>query len=150
MNTTTDRSLATLTHLSTLSQYIFPFGNFILPIVIWSSARKNSEFMDSHGKEAINFQLSIFLYTIGLALIAVPILLFSVLRNVPFAEIIDGSELGNHLSMGNITGIAIVALVAILLFAILKVAEFFLVIVASVKASNGEPFKYPLTIRFIK
>jgi uncharacterized Tic20 family protein len=30
------------------------------------------------------------------------------------------------------------------------VAEFFLIIYASIKASNGEKYKYPLTIPFIK
>lgn len=145
-----DKTLALLTHLSTLTQYFFPFGNFILPLVIWSSAKKNSEFVDAHGKEAINFQLSVFLYTIGLALIAIPVLLFSVLRNVPFSAIADGDELGHYFSPASLTGIALVAVIAVLVFFLLKVAEFFLVIYASVKAANGEHYQYPLRIRFIK
>ena len=56
----------------------------------------------------------------------------------------------NHFSLENITGIVIIALVAILLLASLKVAEFFLIIYASIKASNGEKYKYPLTIPFLK
>jgi len=39
---------------------------------------------------------------------------------------------------------------ALLAIATIKVAEFFLVIYASVKASNGEEYSYPLTIPFIK
>ncbi len=150
MITSNEKTISLLTHLSTLSQYFFPFGNFILPLIIWSSARKDSSFIDANGKQAINFQLSVFLYTICLALIAIPILLFSVFHNVPFSQIADGDEWGHHLSMGNITGIAVVALIAALVFVLLKIAEFFLVIYASVKAANGEVYQYPLTIRFIK
>ncbi len=150
MITNNEKTVALLTHLSTLSQYFFPFGNFILPLIIWSSARKDSQFMDENGKEAINFQLSVFLYTICLALVAIPILLFSVFRNVPLSQVVDGSDWGHHLSMGNITGIAVVALIAVLIFCLLKVAEFFLVIYASVKAANGEAYQYPLRIKFIK
>ena len=37
----------------------------------------------------------------------------------------------------------------ILLFA-LVIAGFVLTIIAAIKANNGEPFEYPLTIKFIK
>ncbi len=59
-------------------------------------------------------------------------------------------KLFNHFSFGNITGIAGIALIAVLIFFFMKVAEFFLIIYGSVKASNGEDFKYPLTLTFIK
>ena len=39
---------------------------------------------------------------------------------------------------------------AVFLFIVLKMAEFFLVIYATIKAANGERFNYPLTIPFIK
>jgi hypothetical protein len=56
----------------------------------------------------------------------------------------------NHFSVENITGMVIVALIALFIFVGLKVTEFFLIIYASVKASNGEKYRYPLTIPFIK
>ena len=55
-----------------------------------------------------------------------------------------------NFSLGNISGIVAVAIMAALVFCLLKVAEFFLIIYASVKSSNGEEFKYPLTIPFLK
>ncbi|HLA55962.1 MAG TPA: DUF4870 domain-containing protein [Flavobacterium sp.] len=151
METTNSKNTATLTHLSTFSQYFFPFGNFILPLIIWSSAKKNSEFVDKHGRQAINFQLSIFLYTLILCLIAIPVLLFTIFKNVPFRAMVNGDDFFiDHFNAGNITGIVVVAVMAVMVFFLMKVAEFFLVIYASVKAANGEEYEYPMTIKFIK
>ncbi len=151
METTNNKNLATFTHLSTLSQYCIPFGNYIFPILIWSSNKNKSEFIDFNGKQTLNFQLSMFLYSLVLVMIAIPIFLITVFSNISFDTIInDGDFMRNHFSVENITGIVIVAIMAIILFVSLKVAEFFLIIYASVKASNGEKFEYPLTIPFIK
>lgn len=143
--------MATFTHLSVLTQYFIPFGNFIFSIIIWSSAKKNSAFADDHGRNAINFQLSLFLYTIILCLIAIPTLIYAIFNNFTFRAIEDGDDFFiENLSAGNVTGIVVVALMAIVVFCALKVAEFFLVIYAAVKAANGESYAYPLTINFIK
>ena len=44
--TTSEKNVATITHLSTLTQYFIPFGNYIFPILIWSSKKNESEFVD--------------------------------------------------------------------------------------------------------
>jgi uncharacterized Tic20 family protein len=151
METTNEKNLATFTHLSTLSQYCIPFGNYIFPILIWSTNKDKSEFVDYHGKQVLNFQLSMLLYSLVLAMIAIPIFIITIFSNIPLNTIIhDDNFIVDNFSIENITGIVIVAIIAILLFVGLKVAEFFLIIYASVKASNGEKYKYPLTIPFIK
>ncbi|WP_269240396.1 DUF4870 domain-containing protein [Flavobacterium limnophilum] len=151
METTNEKNLAAFTHLSTLSQYCIPFGNYIFPILIWSSKKDQSEFIDHHGKQALNFQLSMFLYTLTLGLIALPIILTTIFSNIPLNAIINDDDfIINNFSVENISGIIIVATVAIFMFIGLKVAEFFLIIYASLKASNGEKYRYPLTIPFIK
>lgn len=151
METTHNKNLATFTHLSALSQYCIPFGNYIFPILIWSSNKAKSEFIDFNGKQILNFQLSMFLYSLVLAMIAIPILLLTIFSTIPSEAIFnENMDIENHFSTENITGIVIVAIIAILLFVVLKVAEFFLIIYASVKASNGEKYEYPLTIPFIK
>jgi uncharacterized Tic20 family protein len=38
MKTTTEK-IATFTHLSALTQYFIPFGNFIFPILFWTSKK---------------------------------------------------------------------------------------------------------------
>ncbi|HEX8268785.1 MAG TPA: DUF4870 domain-containing protein [Flavobacterium sp.] len=149
METNSSINTATLTHLSALTQYFFPFGNFIFPIIIWSASKKNSDYVDHHGRQIINFQLSMFLYTVALAVIAIPILLFTIFKNVPFTDIVDGNENIDGFSPANISGIVVIAIVAVLVWFFMKVAEFFLIINASVQAANGVRYKYPLTINFL-
>ena len=151
MENSTEKNTATFTHLSTLSQYIIPFGNYIFPILIWTSQKDKSEFVNHHGKQTLNFQLSLLLYTLILALIAIPIFITVFLQNLPMEAVFNDEDfiIRNFNFEGNI-GLLSVGATAVLLFGVLKVVEFFLVIYASIKTSNGELYKYPLTIPFIK
>ncbi|MEO7976016.1 DUF4870 domain-containing protein [Flavobacterium sp.] len=151
MENTTEKNTATFTHLSTLSQYFIPFGNYIFPILIWTSQKDKSEFVNHHGKQTLNFQLSLLLYTLILALIAIPIFITVFLQNLPMEAVFNNEdfEIRNFNFEGNI-GLLSIGATAVLLFGVLKVVEFFLVIYASIKTSNGELYKYPLTIPFIK
>ncbi|KIA85155.1 DUF4870 domain-containing protein [Flavobacterium sp. AED] len=151
METTTEKNTATFTHLSALTQYFIPFGNYIFPILIWSSKKDKSEFVDHNGKQVLNFQLSLLLYSLVLIMIAVPIFLITFLKNIPFEALINDHDivLRNFSFEGNI-GLLTVGLVAVLIFGLLKVAEFFLIIYASIKTSNGEKYNYPITIPFLK
>lgn len=151
METTNEKNLATLTHLSTLSQYCIPFGNYIFPILIWSTKKDKSEFIDYNGKQVLNFQLSIFLYTLILGLIAVPIILATIFSAIPLNAIMNDDDfIINNFNIENMSTIVIVAIIALLALISLKVLEFFLIIYASLKTSNGEKYSYPLTIPFIK
>jgi len=151
MENTSDKNTATFTHLSTLSQYIIPFGNYIFPILIWTSYKDKSEFVNHHGKQTLNFQLSLLLYSLVLALIAIPIFITVFLQNLPMEAVFNDEDfiIRNFDFQGNI-GLITVGVTAVILFVLLKVVEFFLVIYASIKTSNGELYKYPLTIPFIK
>lgn len=151
METTSEKNTATFTHLSTLSQYFIPFGNYIFPILIWSSYKDKSEFVNHHGKQALNFQLSLLLYTLILALIAIPIFVIVVLQNIPMEAVFNDENfvIRNFNFEGNI-GLLSVGATAVFLFGLLKIVEFFLVIYAAIKTSNGEYYKYPMTIPFIK
>ncbi len=63
-----------LCHLSALCGYIgIPFGNIVGPLVIWLIKRDESPFIDAHGKEALNFQISMTIYAIiaGILVLAV-------------------------------------------------------------------------------
>ncbi|SMP21886.1 hypothetical protein SAMN06265346_10783 [Flavobacterium hercynium] len=151
METTSERNTATFTHLSTLTQYFIPFGNYIFPILIWTSYKDKSEFVNHHGKQTLNFQLSLLLYTLILALIAIPIFITVFLRNIPMEAFWNDEEMliKNFDFQGNI-GLLSIGATAVVLFGVLKFVEFFLVIYASIKTSNGELYKYPLTIPFIR
>lgn len=151
MTTTNDKNIATVLHLSTLTQYLIPFGNYIFPIVIWSSKKDESEFVDYNGKQVMNFQLSIFLYSILLILIAIPILIYTFFHNVPFDVIFNDHDFRiENFNITQIGGVAVVGITAAFLFIVLKIVEFILIILAAVKASNGETYKYPLSIPFFK
>ncbi|AWM14356.1 DUF4870 domain-containing protein [Flavobacterium sp. NRK F10] len=151
MATSNEKNTSTLLQLSLLSQYCIPFGNFIFPLLIWSSKRQESQFVDKHGKQALNFQLSILLYSLIFVLIAIPTAVFwlyNLLKTVDFNE--HHIEINNLISSQNISGLIILGLVAILLTAIIKIFEFILIIYAAYKAANGQEVSYPLTIKFIK
>lgn len=151
METKSEINTATFIHLSSLLQYCIPFGNYIFPILIWTSKKEASEFVDYNGKQVLNFQLSLLLYSLLLAMIAIPIFIVTVFNNVPFNAVIhDNDFVINNLNLENITGVLVVGITAVILFISLKIVEFFLIIYASIKTSNGEKYKYPLTIPFIK
>ena len=151
MESITEKNIATFTHLSSLTQYFIPFGNYIFPILLWTSKKESSEFVDHHGKQVLNFQLSLLLYSLLLIMIAVPILLITLFSNIPFADLVNDHDFTfrNFNFDGNI-GLLTVGLVAVFIFGLLKVAEFFLIIYAAIKTSNGEKYKYPITIPFLK
>ena len=59
-----ERTLAMLCHLSALAMFIFPFGNIIGPLLVWLIKRDQYTEVDRQGKNALNFQISITIYTI--------------------------------------------------------------------------------------
>ena len=151
MKTSNEKSLSSLIHLSTLSQYIFPLGNYIFPLILWSTRKDKSEFVDHNGKQALNFQLSILLYSLIALIIAIPTFV------IWLTKTIDRLEINNNIvtcrdvfTTENITGMVILGVITMLLLLFMKLGEFFLIIYASVKSANGEEYKYPLTINFIK
>ncbi|MDI9257168.1 DUF4870 domain-containing protein [Flavobacterium sedimenticola] len=151
MTTNNERNTATFLHLSALTQYFIPFGNYIFPVIIWSAKKNESAFVDANGKNVLNFQLSMFLYFMITAAVAVPVFVYSIFKNTTITNIHDGSHfVFESLDYGNIPGFVILAIVMVVIFLFLKIIEFVLIIYGSVKTSNGEVYKYPLTINFIK
>lgn len=149
--TNSEKNIATFLHLSALTQYFIPFGSFIFPIVIWGSKKNESEYIDLNGKNVLNFQLSILLYMMVLAIIAIPIFIYTIFKSMPFEAYFNDHEwVFDNFALSNLGGIAIVGITAAVLFFSLKAIEFILIIYGAVKASNGEGYKYPLSIPFIK
>ena len=151
MTTTNEKNTATLLHLSALSQYIFPLGNYIFPVIIWSAKKNDSEYIDNNGKQVLNFQLSILIYSIVLCLIAIPILIYAIFKNMPLNVNLDNENfIIKSFSHGDYSSWAMIGIIAALLLFFVKISEFVLIIHAAVKASNGECYKYPLSIPFFK
>lgn len=66
-----DNQLLVITHLSQLITLVTGFGSLLLPLVLWLTQKEKVYQMDTHGKNIINFQLSLIVYCI----ICVPLIL---------------------------------------------------------------------------
>jgi len=106
--------MAMFAHLSILLGYIIPFVNIIVPAVIWNMKRGEDEVAVACAKEAINFQISVLLWWLGVVGLAV--LGFLIRPSV-------------YLGM----------LLAVIVF----FGSIILPIIAAVKASRGESYYYP-------
>jgi len=144
------KNVAALIHLSTFSKYFFPFGNFLAPLLLWT-VNKEKPFIHEHGREAINFQLSILIYAIIIGILSFPFIAFFASDFIALAEAID-----HHVhdfsvqNLKNLSGYIILFFVVTILLFGLFVFELYAVINATVHANRGEQYTYPLSITFIK
>ncbi|WP_040507147.1 DUF4870 domain-containing protein [Gillisia limnaea] len=59
-----DKQLLVITHLSQLLDFVTGIGGFIVPLIIWLTQKDQVAGMDIHGKMILNFQISLFIYSI--------------------------------------------------------------------------------------
>lgn len=142
------KNIATFIHLSTFSRFIIPFGNFIGPIVLWAANKDKSDFVNEHGKQAINFQISIFLYALILGTISIPFFIFKFFNGIDFIDFNGFNDF--HINIGKPSpllyiggGLGVLAFIGFLI-------ELGLIVKASLSARDGLIFRYPLTINFLK
>lgn len=109
-----ERTLAMLCHLLGL------FTGFVGPLILWLVKKEESAFIDHHGKESLNFQLTFLLFVGGLSIMAF-ILTFIFI------------------------GLLLIPVIFILVI-LAMIAE----ILSCVAASRGEWNRYPGCIRFIQ
>ncbi|MCW1883242.1 DUF4870 domain-containing protein [Luteolibacter flavescens] len=114
-----DRTWALAAHLSALTAYFTGVGMVVGPLVVWLINKDSRPYAAAEAKEALNFNISWLLWGI-LWGIASFILTF--------------------------VFIGILMFFALGLFYIIWTV---LCIIAAVKANEGKPYRYPLTVRFI-
>ncbi|GAB1857193.1 DUF4870 domain-containing protein [Flavobacteriaceae bacterium MHTCC 0001] len=142
------KNIATFIHLSTFSRFVIPFGNFIGPLILWTINKGKSDFVDQHGKQALNFQISMLLYAIILGTLTVPFFIFKIIGSFDF---IDFNGFHNfHISLDKPSPLLYVGGGLGILAAIAFIIELALIVIASLKARDGELYKYPFTIKFLK
>ncbi|MBC31850.1 MAG: hypothetical protein CMH48_13530 [Muricauda sp.] len=152
-----ERNLSAIIHASTFSKYFIPFGNFILPLILWTANKKEYAFVDYNGKQALNFQISMLLYSVVVGLVSIPFFVgfwpdifdwnFFGLRHLN-----DFNNFDIHISSDNFrfgrlfwpAGIAGLLQVALVIINVVYT------ILATIRTNEGQKFKYPFTIRFIK
>lgn len=117
LHTSDERNWAMLCHLSALLGFVLvPSANIFAPLIVWLVKRNDSPFIDEHGRESVNFHLSLWIYGLVSSL-----LIFTVVL-IPLVFLIWGA-----IYLGGLV----------------------YSIIAGLKASNGEHFRYPLTMRLI-
>ena len=110
----TARTWTALCHASALLGVFGPFpGHVVPPLIVWLLKRGDSPEIDAHGKEALNFQISMLIYNA-------------------------------------IAAVFCIVLIGFLILPVLWILNAVFVIIAAIKASDGELYRYPLTIRFIQ
>ncbi|WP_442110870.1 DUF4870 domain-containing protein [Pseudomonas sp. NUPR-001] len=59
------RQWAMFCHLAALAGLLMPFGHVLGPLVMWLWKKNLDPFIDDQGKEALNFQLTVFLASLA-------------------------------------------------------------------------------------
>ncbi len=59
-----ERNMGMLCHLLALSGFVIPFGWIFGPMIVWLIKKDQSEFVNRQGKDALNFQISMLIWTI--------------------------------------------------------------------------------------
>ena len=55
-----------LAHATALVGFLVPVaGHIVGPLIVWLAKRGDSPAIDAHGKESLNFQISMFIYSIA-------------------------------------------------------------------------------------
>lgn len=100
------------THLAAFAVFVVPVP-VVGPLVVWLLKREEHPYIDEQGKEAVNFNISVLIYTIVSALL-------------------------------------ILIAIGVVLLAVVGIAWFVLTIIAAVRTANGEEYRYPATMRFVR
>jgi uncharacterized Tic20 family protein len=144
MNQESQNNNALIIHLSALSSFIIPFGSLLLPIILWQALKKDNPYVDHHGKEAVNFNLSFFLYFVVL----IGLFIASILGTITNAIKMDEMENSDKISELLFTSGGLI--ITIIVLSVIGIVKLILIIIATIKAGQGELYRYPLIIRFIK
>lgn len=67
-----DNQLLVITHLSQLITLVIGFGSLMVPLILWATQKEKVFNMDEHGKNIVNFQLSLIIYFI----VCIPLIIF--------------------------------------------------------------------------
>lgn len=143
-------SYAAIIHLSSFLGILIPFAGILAPLILWLIKKNEDTFVDKHGKSCLNFEISLFLYSFIIAFIAIiTILVIGISSFSSFALNHQGD-----LSEESIIGIALSSATGVIFLLFLSIAFFIFYIIvkiiAAVRASNGELYRYPLAISFFR
>jgi uncharacterized Tic20 family protein len=152
MNAEQERNWAIACHLSSLAWIplaflgvgAIPFVNLLAPAAVWLLNKEKSELVDAHGKESLNFQISMTIYGFGVSVVCVVLVFILVLL---FMAI--GATDGNPLTilLGILSGLGLVFIVC--LIGAIALFQIIVAIIAAMKAQDGEFYRYPFNLRLL-
>jgi len=81
-----------LMHFSQMAGYIVPVAGMVLPIVMWASNKDESDIVDKHGKNILNWMISSLIYMVistflVFILVGIPLLFAIAICSVVFSII---------------------------------------------------------------
>src|SRR5438477_12263628 len=92
METTTQSPVKTwcvLAHASALLGFVVPYACHIMgPLIIWLAKRGDSPEIDAHGKESLNFQISMLIYNLVAGLLCLVLIGFLFLVILHFLNLV--------------------------------------------------------------
>lgn len=142
------KNIATFVHLSSFSRFIIPLGNFIGPVILWILHKDKSPFIDQHGKQIINFQMSILLYTLVLGAISLPFFAFTFFNGFDVFNSFHFPDF--HFNFKKPSPFFYLTGGFVFFVVIAFVIEVVLIVKASLAARDGNFYNYPFTINFFK
>lgn len=142
-----ERTPALVIHLSPLLGLVLPaLGNVLGPLAAWLAFRDRAPVLDRQGKEALNFQLSVWLYSFLVGLLFFALFSLGLIGGAVGAAAGSGS-LGAFAFFGSLA-----AFFAFFIPATIVLWAFPLVVMllAVLRVNQGRAYRYPLSIRFIR
>ena len=74
------RTWCVLCHASALAGFFVPWAGHILgPLIVWLAKRGDSAEIDAHGKESLNFQISMLIYNVVAGVLCLVLIGFVIL-----------------------------------------------------------------------
>lgn len=112
-----------LCHIIACTRYVTGLGFFLGPLLVWMLMRERYPSVVAHGKEALNFQLTVLIVSFCTGVIGFVLALFT-------------CGIGGYL--------------AVAALCVIGGGHLVLMIMAAVQAWSGGSFEYPFSMRFLK
>ena len=83
-----EKQWAMFAHLSALIGFLIPFGSILGPLIIWQIKKAEMPYVDEHGKEALNFQITVLIAVLACLVLSVILIGFLLLPVVGIAALV--------------------------------------------------------------
>ena len=106
-------------HMSALAGLLIPFGNVIGPLLVWQIKKAEFPSVETHGKAALNFQLTVLIAVVVGAILAI-MLSFICIGWLLFPVVM-----------------------------LIGVAGMIFAVIAGIKANDGQEYTYPYSLKLV-